>query len=308
MSNPWSSTLLAVLLAALSLALLVWRRRALAGTTLMAPWCWAMASVVVLAAAEVLLTSVSANSEPRWAAHWRFLASATTFCPLMALLGAKRPQDRAWQFIVASLWMVAALPALQSLVYAPGRTLDLDTTWRWFLLLLIAIGAANGLPTRFWPSWLLFATAQGILFVTQLPISAAINGDTSVALALALIFLALLFVCLGLPRRVEFRQPFDRQWSDFRDAFGTLWGLRIAERFNAAATMYGWPVRLRWHGLERISTDQEQPAGDEHSCEQASSMRQVWHSLVLRFVSPEWLAARGDMPVMGTPTESSGVH
>ncbi|MBX3413680.1 MAG: hypothetical protein KF708_13400 [Pirellulales bacterium] len=308
MWNPWSSACVTLLSAALSLALLVGRRPSLRGTTLVAPWCWAMVSLAVLAVTELGLAAVSGEAEPRWAVHVRFLAAATTFCPAMALLGAKRPQDRAWQFIVASLWMVAALPALQSLVYAPGRTLDLDTTWRWFLLLLIVISAANGLPTRFWPSWLLLAAAQGCLFASQLPLSVSAGGGGGVATALVLIVVATLLVTCGIPRRPEPQPPFDRQWCDFRDAFGTLWGLRIAERFNAAATMYGWPRRLRWRGLENSARDQDRPAADEFTDEQAASMRQVWHSLVLRFVSNEWLAERGDEPVAGTAPGTGGVH
>lgn len=308
MLNPWSTALTVAVLAAISITLLIWRRRAIVGTTLLAPWLWAVGSLLTLAASEMLLASASVETAPRWAAHVRFLAAATTFCPTMAQLGAKRPQDRAWQFIVASLWIVAALPAWQSLVYAPGRTLDLETTWRWFVFLLIVLGAANGLPTRFWPSWLLLAAAQGCLFAAQLPIAIDSHSATTAVAALALIALAILLACLGLPGSAPSTSEFDRQWRDFRDSFGTLWSLRIAERFNAAATMYDWPVRLHWHGLVDQATGQDPPPDDESPGEQASSMRQVWHSLVLRFVSPAWLSARENREAVGTVSESSEVH
>ena len=39
-----------------------------------------------------------------------FAAAMIVFCPAMALLGAKRPQDKPWQLIVLSLWGILALP------------------------------------------------------------------------------------------------------------------------------------------------------------------------------------------------------
>lgn len=292
MSYPWTRAALVAVLAAVSAWLLSRGRREIESTTLVAPWRWAHVSLFALAGCEVLLLCVADQSPPRWAAHLRFFAAATTFCPTMAQLGAKRPQDRAWQFIVASLWVVVALPAAQSLVYAPGRSLDLDATWRWFLLLLIVLGAANGLPTRFWPSWLLVAIAQGLLFAGQLPLGLQAFGPTGVAMALGLLTAAAALASFGLPRAVQDDSAFDRQWRDFRDAFGTLWALRIAERFNAAASMYGWSVRLHWRGLVRDGDSGNLESSGKLHVEDDATLQQVWHSLVLRFVSPEWLAVR----------------
>ena len=39
----------------------------------------------------------------------------------------------------------------------------------WFLLVLIALGALNYLPTRFWPASLLFAAGQVLLLARFLP-------------------------------------------------------------------------------------------------------------------------------------------
>lgn len=291
--HPWGTAAPVLFLAALTAWLLVRRRRDLAGTTLVAAWYWALVSLTALATCELILALVSESNVPRWAPHLRFCAAATTFCPTMAILGAKRPQDRAWQFIVASLWMVIALPALQSLVYAPGRSLDLDNAWRWFLLLLIVLGAANGLPTRFWLAWLLVAAAQVLLFLEQLPIAASGSGANVVLVAIGLLTLAAALTSFGLPRRASDGTDFDRQWRGFRDAFGTLWGLRVAERFNSAATMYGWGVRLGWRGLVRQTESSDRLLPCEPPREHEAALRQVWHSLVLRFVSPEWLAAQG---------------
>jgi len=295
-------------MAAVSAWLITRGRRNFATTTLVAPWRWALVSLLALAGCEILLAWVVDQPQPRWADHLRFLAAATTFCPTMALLGAKRPQDRAWQFIVASLWVVVALPAAQSLVYAPGRSLDLDATWRWFLLLLIVLGAANGLPTRFWPSWLLVASAQGVLFVDQLPLGLPAFGPIRVPIALGLLTIAAALASFGLPRAAHNNSAFDRQWRDFRDAFGTLWALRIAERFNAAASMYGWSVRLHWSGLVRDGDAELLEVPGKRHVEDEATLQQVWHSLVLRFVSPEWLAARSTGPQSAIVSEPRQVN
>ncbi len=55
----------------------------------------------------------------------RYLVAITTFLPGMAVLGAKRPQHWGWQFIVATLWVTLAWPALESL--ATGHPFALHT-------------------------------------------------------------------------------------------------------------------------------------------------------------------------------------
>src|SRR5262245_4046075 len=94
-------------------------RRKLAGTTLIAPWCWAMFSLAVVAGSETICRSQSVAPSTAWLSHIRYLAATTTFCPFMALLGAKRPQNRAWQFIVLALLTVLALPAVEGLLFRP---------------------------------------------------------------------------------------------------------------------------------------------------------------------------------------------
>ncbi len=79
--------------------------------------------------------------------------------------------------------------------------------------------------------------------------------------------------------------PLDRVWLDFRDLYGAAWGLRVMERMNASAAMYGWPVQLTWSGFiprDAAAADEEVPPIV------ADSMR----TLLRRFVSPEWIDAR----------------
>ena len=135
-----------------------------------------------------------------WLMPLRFAAAMATFCPLMALLGAKRPQDRAWQFIVFSLWIVLSLPSFEWLLF--GGVAEIHPARFWFLVVLTLIGATNGLTTRYWPSGLLFAGGQLALLVPfltsgQVPLPEEVAGS----LGLAAMVLARGPACSDFPRR-----------------------------------------------------------------------------------------------------------
>src|SRR5262245_57743439 len=101
--------------AGLALALIA---RAIAdarGTTLVAPMVWALVALLLLVV-DAAMSSGTDGMEAKFQA----IAATATFCPLVSLLGAKRPQHRAWQWIVLSLWAVAALPAIESLIVHPN--------------------------------------------------------------------------------------------------------------------------------------------------------------------------------------------
>ena len=159
--TPTALRIAAIVLPAAAIGgVLVRAHRFVRGTTLTAPWAWAWVALLAVAGVELLAASVAASGPPLWLDAARYLAAVATFCPVMAVLGAKRPQDRAWQIIVASLWGVLSLPALQDLLYHYGQPVALDPAWRGFLAILIAVGLVNYLPTRFWPSSILFGMAQ----------------------------------------------------------------------------------------------------------------------------------------------------
>ena len=87
---------------------------------------------------------------------------------------------------------------------------------------------------------------------------------------------------------------FDRAWLDFRNAFGALWGLRVAARFNQSAQQLHWTVRLGWHGLEAAVTAPNPPSdltGEHHA------MEQVLGSLLRRFVDDDSWRSRRESPL-----------
>jgi len=262
-------------------------RKRTEGTTLVAPWCWKAASLLLLCAT---LRWIGSEAPAAWHSHVLFAAAATTFWPLMAILGAKRPQDRGWQLIVVSLWFVQLVPVGQSLLQSSDAALELAPAWSAFLLGLIGLGLLNSLPTRRWPAALIATGGQILLFAVALGWGNADAVPTNQALSvagLALLVVALVIDAWRPPRRRP-AQPIDRVWLDFRDSFGLLWSLRVAERFNSAARQLRWGVRLRWSGLD---VDPQQPAV-EVAPETSAAMRQNLDTLLRRFVSPEWLESR----------------
>jgi hypothetical protein len=293
----------------------------LRGTTLVAPCGWAAAALLMLGVPE-LIASWSA-APPSWLPHARFLAAGATFCPFVALLGAKRPQDRAWQFVVLSLLALVVFFGLTELAFWPGRPPSLHWIVRWLLVApLLAMGAANYLLTRYWLPGLVAALGKFILLLPQFPelhggLPAALAGGTNSYDRIA----AAGLVCLssavalawalgrrGASRRSEVvrseaaRHPssraadprvLDRGWLDFRDQFGTFWALRVAGRINQSAEQLGLGVRLSWQGLTREGAGLDAPAkAADLDGPTAASLRRVIQSLLRRFVNDEWLARR----------------
>ncbi|MCO6456862.1 MAG: hypothetical protein J5I93_16310, partial [Pirellulaceae bacterium] len=85
------------------------------------------------------------------------------------------------------------------------------------------------------------------------------------------------------------RRDRDRVWLDFRDQFGAFWALRVAERMNVALAQQRWPLVLGWSGFSRS----EHSAGEgDLSPATPAAVDATLHSLLRRFVSRDWIAAR----------------
>lgn len=278
---------IAALLAAGSIFLGLWnQRRVLKETTLVSAAGWCAAAAAAIAAVEVL---EALSGEPAsWISPLRFCAAALVLCPIVSVLGSKRPQHRPWNFVVLSLWGVLSLNALTALAMQRGGGYVLGDARAWLLWVLIFMGLANYLPTRNWSAALFIAIGQVLLFAPHLPL---LRGAIWLQRLPAMPSLALVFFAVGLAvvrwssnsTRIKERvQSFDRLWLDFRDLFGLLWGLRMQERVNAASTAAKWGVQLNWDGLEpgELPAQHRQP------------LRQAMTGLLRRFVSHEWIAAR----------------
>lgn len=281
------------LAATLALARIFPRTR---GTTLAAPWWWSVASVATLLSVEAWLGAADAED---WHTHVRYAAATSTFWPLMALLGAKRPQDRGWQFIVLSLGGVVLLPAGEGLLYSPGTPFVLPPAWSVFVVGLAGLGFFNGLPTRRWLATLFTAAGRVLLLAPAIRWTSELTASVQDAPTWGLGCIVAGWACDALiGPRCSAARDIDRVWLDFRDAFGLLWGLRVADRFNAAARQLQWGARLRWSGLDRESPDAERADAEVREAprdlapETAAAIRQNLEMLLRRFVSQEWFDRR----------------
>jgi hypothetical protein len=180
----------------------------------------------------------------------RYLALCLTACAGVAVLGARRPHVGAWNFVVAGLLAVLALPLLENLALGsrpigPVRIGFLAAT------LLVVFG--NYAATCLWPAALLAGLGCGGEMWLLLA-----GDDTPWAVTLGFPLAIGLVPWVGWVFWVLRRQPateLDRRWLDFRDRFGTLWSLRIREQFNHAAEHAGWPVILTWSGISPRKVD-----------------------------------------------------
>ena len=266
-----------LVLAGLAMFAIALRWRRFDGTTLRAPAIWTLLSLGCFAGIELLisLTALSDTVSPAL----RYVASASTFCPLMALLGAKRPQDVGWQWIVLTLWIVLILPVGETLLLWQGGTLDIGPFRKWLLVILMLVALGNYGLTRFGFASLLAVSGQALLLQPNLPFG--ITWQPGQLFGMALLCAAMWLAFLQTrPRNDE--GNWNTVWLDFRNAFGLVWSLRVMERLNATSRLRRWETELGWFGFDRLTAMDGKDAEVE---------RAVW-TVLRRFVSPEWIQKR----------------
>lgn len=297
-----------LMLACLTIGILVrsaWRLR---GTTLMAPLLWGVVATVVVSGVELAALASVNDGVPAWLEPARFIAAVCALCPAIALLGAKRPQSRAWQFIVLTLLGILAQPAIVGLALHYGEPVTLHAARRWFLAALLLIGVVNYLPTRNAIAGVAICCAQIMLLWGWLPGTTehALSGDGRVCTALLLATLSCMVALASLIRRRAGLSPWDRLWIDFRNAYGIVWSLRVEERLNASLEAAGETMRLGWNGFENAAQPAEAgvktsgaplaPAPSSVVTTEADRANLAAQSaliaLMRRFVSKEWIAQR----------------
>lgn len=173
-----------------------------------------------------------------------FLALCLSGCAGVAVLGARRPGYKAWNFVVAGLLFVLLLPLASG--FGKPR---LESAQFMFLIGTLAVGLLNYLPTRLWPAVLLAGAAFSLELIrlAEITISWDVMWESYFLLALSP------WAALIMQRLAPSSNEFDRLWLGFRDRFGFLWAQRIREQFNNSAASAGWTARLSWSGLRPTS-------------------------------------------------------
>jgi hypothetical protein len=265
------------------LIVLLSKRVVIGQTTLLGAWWWALLALVLWSGLE--LAASARLAEGSVVAPLRLAAIVLSFCPLVALLGAKRPQYAAWNFVVLSLWAIVALPAAENLFLHRGREVAMGDARGWFLWMLILLGPINFVPTRFWMPAIMLAGGQIIALSPHLPLLRREVVRDSSMVGLLVATCALGAAWLITQKRSRAANRYDRVWLDFRDSFGLLWGLRVQERINAVAKQESWDLELTWSGFQSPSTGKplvEVPAVIE------PALRTSLKGLLRRFTSKEW--------------------
>ncbi len=246
-------------------------------TTLGAPCLWVAASACSLAIGTFLETRLEGIT----LSATGFAIATTTLCPLMAVLGARRPQDRGWQWVVFTLWIVLVWPAAQAVALPAGVKVELFVAWKIFLWILIALGVLNYLPTRHWRATILVALGQVLLLREHLGLS----PDSSPPISELVAYLSLLSAA-GMVANARNTvggsldaslASLDSHWLSFRNSYGSFWALRLLGRVNQSAEQRNWPLRLEWSGLVKIGEQEPSP-------EQLEELRQTMDSVLRRFV------------------------
>lgn len=274
---------------AIGCLLLVMARPRIAGTTLLVPWAWSLFACLALAAAEIAILALD-NEGTHLATVLRYAAAVTTLAPGMAMLGAKRPQEFMFFLATVTLIAMAWTPVALSIFVRPGQPLAIPCYLPWLLCGELLYVALNYLPTRFGLAALVTAIGQSLLIATAWPVYPMEGGPIFAMVGSACLTTGLALACWD-PWQVErTAHAADRRWLEFRDAYGLVWGMRVAERVNQSAERFAWDLRLEWDGFHRAAEDES-----EQEREGQAVSDQAWEeadlglrALLKRFVGKDW--------------------
>ncbi len=280
-------------------------RKHLTNTTLTGPWNWAFVAAITVIATILLAHTISDSQKTLL----NYLAAITTCCPVVALLGAKKPQNRAWQWIVGSLWIVLSLPAFQAIAYAHAN-LSLGAIWTSLLWILIFLPFGNYLTTRYFVPALLTAIAQVFLFIDCGALSLWNAADylnqyavvSPAVTAMSLLLIATLVAEYITPKHSELSGKGGktaRLWFEFSQLYGILWSKRVADRAERLLNQLEIPLRISssYFYIQKKKDSQQQIPADQYPSEVEVTLK----NLLRRFVSQNWMEAIA--PTMDDPIE-----
>jgi hypothetical protein len=175
-----------------------------------------------------------------------YLALALTACAGIAVLGARRPGYKAWNFVVGGLFLALCRPFLAG--FGEPR---LEPAHLVFLALVLTVGVGNYLPTRGGLAALLLAVWCGVE-VARLGEWVTVP-EGAMPMFLALVPWVWHYRLVSMTAATEC----DRSWNRFREGFGFLWAQRMREQFNRSATNASVPMELHWSGMQGPEEQQD---------------------------------------------------
>lgn len=260
------------------------------GTTLVAPWGWALASGLA-----VLAVAIEGATDPLL----NYAAAITTLLPAAAIYGAKRPQDRGWQWIVAALLVTLLWPAGESWLLGHSFDLASQPLRSWFLVVLLAVQGGNWIITANAGPVILLIAAQAAMLWPQFPWANNRPDAQTWLLGAALLAIVPWWIVFNMRRArqlaihdVDAVCPTARdlaEWKNFRAAYGVVWALRVTERINEVAKLRRWPWRWNWSGP---TPNSDNPSSTEQRAllflaetGDRAAWRQLWSNIFRRFLA-----------------------
>jgi hypothetical protein len=189
----------------------------------------------------------------------RFVACIMLLAPVVSVLGARRPGELAWNFIVLTLLLIYAQPALEQVLLGKqleSNRIGIDAPRIAFYSIIAGVGALNYLPTRFRPAAILFGIGMGFDLAALGPWDGIDMSETDWLSAAAGMALSAAAWCCYWSRTQSNVQGIDEAWRTMRDGWGVLWSTRVRQKWTVAARHYGWNMSLDWGGLVPQNPDQ----------------------------------------------------
>jgi hypothetical protein len=232
--------------------------QAVRGTALRPALVWAFLALgLAVIAQTIALAEPLARGRPL-TERFTYLSVLTLLAALGSVLNARTPGGKAWAGLMALLIVVLLIPWLEDQTRLRRASalaqLQLDAPWSIFYGLLVVVAVTNYLPTRFG----LAALTLTVLFVLEYLALSPLGWPPARRAVIWSWVAWVLGLSVWIARWNAHRGPAassscEKLWFWFRDNWGVVWALRVLERFNRAAEVSRWPVRLTWFGLMPVT-------------------------------------------------------
>ena len=289
--------------ALLAVVQVVRARRFVQGTSLVSARMW------LLIASLFCLVSSVATTGPYdvpigLVDHAWYMTAILCACPLIAVLGARRPGIAVWNwFVLLPLIAVLEWPAASQFLASNGpKPLQLSTPAVAGFSLVLAMGTGNYLGTR-----LAGPVSLAVLGIVTIVATVSEWWTTSLTqtqgrmIATVLIGLSGVMGIRTLSRSAQrdreskipavrgFRDPLAPAsvWNDFVELYGIVWARRVVDRINVFGDREKWPARMTMQGL---SINDETAIDTMHETE--PRIHEVVRWVLRRFVDAEWIDER----------------